>query len=198
MWILALLLVLAVAPRADADSIVRVTVDQLVFNYPGTSGADEGMPQTYQQTAMLTGSLQWDNTTRQLVPGTVDFFAQRMPRGLQGPAGPDAAWPSPFALTGVGVVKDQLTLRWWTWPTSGTFDTLNVVFPAPAGVLEPGDYPITNSVYNCWDSGHCLYPVYASSGTQSISTVPEPSTLLLMVVGLGAVWVAVRRRVGQN
>ena len=125
--------------------------------------------------------MQWDNVTHAQVPGTADFSRQETISGevIPGDRLPfiSADFPSGLSDHQGG---DFVQLSFFHNP----FAPLLVFFPTSGGILLPGEYP-TDGIFFCQDgAAHCRSPVHASAGTQSVATIPEPATALLLLVGL--------------
>jgi len=180
--IVGIIALMALPSTAGADALVLIRLEGLFFTDPGAP-PDPTMlaSESFAFSVTISGSVQWDNVTHAQVPGTADFSRQETISGevIPGDRLPfiSADFPSGSSDHQGG---DFVQLSFFHNP----FAPLLVFFPTSGGILLPGEYP-TDGIFFCQDgAAHCRSPVHASAGTQSVATIPEPATALLLLVGL--------------
>jgi len=176
-----LLIGLAALP-AQGDDIVSVNVSNLVWVGNSTCGAS-GSP-TCSET--LNGSLQWDNTTNSMVAGSANFSAT----GDLGSVIFTGAGAGPFSPG-----ETQLAL-FFDFTANIHDGFIAVDFDSPTPSFSAGTYPLNAVITRC--NTTCLNEGFQDtapeSGSQFISSVPEPSSLVLLGTGALGLFGPIRRK----
>ena len=106
------------------------------------------------------------------------------------------AYGQPFTATVNGVVDAALTAQLNAFNQSGPLVQFFTIGIDPA--IDPGTHVLTLSIDEGGDGGDGWAVDYLTVGaTTSETTVPEPSTLAMLALGLGGMAVAAARRLGK-
>jgi PEP-CTERM motif len=209
-WIVLVLLLSGAiaAPRAHADDIVQVTISDLTFN----GNNDCGPPVGTRCTQTLSAAFQWDNTTDAYVGGSLTF-------GTSGLLGTTLTLTQgPRSVVYLNATREIVTDFSTTIPAS-----LELVIGEASPPLPTGAYQLINdfssfkgddatflaNLYCGSDdsSTACLAfatPVsntlVADAGALTVSAVPEPNAISLMLIGVGSLGLvmALRKRTAQG
>lgn len=159
------------ATQVRADSVVVVNMSALT--YVGTGGTEK-----------VSISFNWDVTTNTIVPGTVSTSSS----GVIGESF-DAFISYGSVVGGEGFLFQDPSGDRVSVNTCG-FDCRT--FPSV------GTYNTSDAILLCGTSDTCstdgLNGLNPNSGTFTVSTVPEPSSLLLLVGGIFGLWPVFGRR----
>jgi len=204
--LLALLAVLAPVPAAEPATIppdiVGISMDRLTFV---SGGRGDG---SFPGTITLSGYLFWDNAAGRVVdfnppstwlpPGSGmaalatagdviapwAFTARNTSMDTNGFVGFSGAWLGQDRLTlSFEGYLDRLLVQ-FRGAVSGGCDP---VFAREQCLVLPGTYSIADDFYQAtgpFGNGPDGSPAFAISGSQSVTGVPEPSTLVLLAAGL--------------
>lgn len=203
LWIVSLILLIAAigAPGAHADDIVQVTISNLTFNGNNACPPPSG---TASCTQTLSESYQWDNTTNTSVSGSfslstagglgTSFSLYSGPRLAGAPFSVFAGVVNPATdimrvFLGDNTLSPLGTGTYTLIPTTSLYPGTPGTFAADiicGSATCEADFPTTSTVF-----------VFATAGTVTVSTVPEPSSLALMLAGIGLVLV-MRKRIAQG
>jgi hypothetical protein len=210
LWIVPVLFLFATvgARSAHADTIVQVTISNLTFNGNNTCGSGTALC-----TQTLSASFQWDNTTNTYVAGSNSFTTSgglgtsfSLPASLPKFEGSfqGVEW-NVVNLAGnatLGVNLGELTGP-FTPPLqpliTGVYTPDNVfgLFPSAVGTYEA--YVSCGPSSPCISEGFGPAATFNTGGTVSVTAVatPESGTASLMLIGIGLVLVAMRKRIAR-